>query len=306
MPRTLVECVPNFSEGRDAAKVSEIVAAICSVPGVFVLDHEMDQDHNRSVVTFAGPSEVVGDAAIRGAGRAVELIDMNRHEGVHPRIGAADVVPFVPVEGVSMTDCVHIAHRVARQLWRRYHLPSYLYGEAALRPDRVRMASVRRGGYEGLRDEVRVNPERTPDFGKPQLHPTAGAVAVGARKFLIAYNINLASSDIEIARRIATLVRASSGGLPCVQAMGVMLESRNQAQVSMNLTDFDRTPMHVVYEAVRREAALYGVEIAEMEIVGLIPLRALDGAPQWFLDLTRIPPSLILENRLAEAVRALK
>jgi len=168
------------------------------------------------------------------------------------------------------------------------------------------MASVRRGGYEGLRDEVRVNPERTPDFGEPQLHPTAGAVAVGARKFLIAYNINLASSDIEIARRIATLVRASSGGLPCVQAMGVMLESRNQAQVSMNLTDFDQTPMHVVYEAVRREAALYGVEIAEMEIVGLIPLRALDGAPQWFLDLARIPRALILENRLAEAVRALK
>jgi glutamate formiminotransferase len=291
--------VPNFSEGRDAAKVDAIVAAIRSAPGVTMLDRQMDADHNRSVVTFAASADTVAEAAVRAVEKAAELIDLNHHTGVHPRIGAADVVPFVPVAGVTLADCVRIAECAAAEVWRRARVPVYLYEAAARRPDRVRLENIRRGQFEGLREEVRTDPGRRPDFGSPELHPTAGATVMGARKFLIAYNINLNTADVTIAKRIARTIRTSSGGLPCVKAMGVMLASRNLAQVSMNLTDFEQTPMHRVFEAVRREAERYGVTIAGSEIIGLVPNQAIAMAAEFYLQIENFRSGLILENRIA-------
>jgi glutamate formiminotransferase len=301
MPHTIVESVPNFSEGRDAAKVDAIVEAIRSVRGIAILDRELDADHNRSVVTFAGPATAVVEAAFRGVERAVGLIDLRHHTGVHPRIGACDVVPFVPVEGVTLDDCVRLANELAQRLWERLHVPVYLYEAAARRPDRVNLENIRRGQFEGLREDVRTNPDRRPDFGDAELHPSAGATVVGARKFLIAYNINLNTADVEIAKRIAKAIRFSSGGFRYVKSMGVPLASRNLAQVSMNLTDFEQTPIHRVFEAVRAEAARYGAAIVGSEIVGLIPKRALEMTAEWYLQVENFHPSLVLENRLAEA-----
>jgi glutamate formiminotransferase/formiminotetrahydrofolate cyclodeaminase len=302
MARRLIECVPNFSEGRDAAKVDALAEAARSVPGVVLLDRELDADHNRSVLTFAGAPEAVVEAALRAVGKAVELIDLTRHSGVHPRIGAADVVPFVPVEGVTMDDCVRIAGRVAEQIWRRFQVPVYLYEAAARRPDRVNLENIRRGQFEGLREEVAVNPDRAPDVGEPRLHPTAGAVVVGARKYLIAYNINLGTPDVAIAKRIARAIRYSSGGFRYVKAMGVPLTSRNLAQVSMNLTDFEQTPLHRVFETVRAEAERAGIAVVGSEIVGLIPKKALEMAAEYYLRAENFHPNVVLENRLAEAL----
>ena len=299
LSRTIVECVPNFSEGRDPSKVDAIVAAIRSVPGAAVLHRQMDPDHNRSVVTFAAPADAVAEAAIRAVEQAVALIDLNHHKGVHPRIGAADVVPFVPVHGVTLDDCVQIAQQVGAELWRRLRLPVYLYEAAARCPERIRLENIRQGQFEGLREAVRTDPSRRPDFGGPELHPTAGATVVGARQFLIAYNINLNTPDVAIARRIARKIRASSGGFPCVKAMGVPLATRNQAQVSMNLTDFHQTPIHVVFEAVRAEAANEGVEIAASEIIGLVPNEAIALTAAAYLQVENFNLDLILENRLA-------
>lgn len=296
--------MPNFSEGRDPARVEEIAAAITSVPGVVLLDREMDSDHNRSVLTFAGPPEAVLEAAFRGVERAVALIDLNRHEGVHPRIGAADVVPFVPIEGVTMEDCVRLAERLGEAVWQRLGVPVYFYEAAARRPDRVNLENIRRGQFEGLREEVLSNPDRAPDVGEPRLHPTAGAVVIGARKFLIAYNINLGTADVEIAKKIARAIRFSSGGFRYVKAMGVPLASRNLAQVSMNLTDFEQTPVHRVFEAVRTEAARYGVDIVGSEIVGLIPRRAIEMAADFYLRCENFSSDLVLENRLAAATES--
>ncbi|HUE24896.1 MAG TPA: glutamate formimidoyltransferase [Bryobacteraceae bacterium] len=305
MPQTIVECVPNFSEGRDAAKVDAIVEAIRSVRGIAILDREMDADHNRSVVTFAGPATAVVEAAFRGAERAIGLIDLRSHTGVHPRIGAVDVVPFIPVEGVTLEDCVRLANELGMRLWESLQVPVYLYEAAARRPDRINLENIRRGQFEGLRDEVRTNPGRLPDIGpnfeQAELHPTAGATVVGARKFLIAYNINLNTADVEIAKRIAKAIRFSSGGFRYVKSMGVPLASRNLAQVSMNLTDFEQTPIHRVFETVRAEAARYGASIVGSEIVGLIPKRALELTAEWYLQVENFHPSLVLENRLAEA-----
>jgi glutamate formiminotransferase len=296
----LVECVTNFSEGRDAAIVDAIASAIRSVNGVALLASEPDADHNRSVITFAGAPEVVLEGALAGVQEAVNLIDLTTQRGAHPRIGAADVVPFVPVEGVTMDQCVRLAWRAGEEIWRRFHVPVYFYEAAARRSDRTRLETIRRGQFEGLRDAVRVNPDRRPDVGGAELHPTAGATVVGARKFLIAYNINLSTPDVEIARRIARAVRASSGGLPCVKAMGVMLASRNLAQVSMNLTDFETTPVHVVFQAVKREAARHGVSIAASELVGLIPRQALDMAAGVDLQWENLRPDSVLERRIAD------
>jgi len=293
--RRLVECVPNFSEGRDPAVVEEIVRALRSVAGVQVLDREMDRDHNRSVITFVAPLEVAGEAAVRGVGRAAELIDLNHHTGEHPRIGAADVVPFVPLEGVSMEECVALAHRAGDEIWRRHSVPVYFYEAAARDPERAALEKIRRGQFEGLREEVRTNPARRPDVGGPDLHPTAGAVVVGARKFLIAYNIYLNTADVEVAKRIARKIRTSSGGLPGVKAMGVLVGGR--AQVSMNLTDFETTPLHVVFEAVRREAP-----IASSEIIGLIPRKALEAAAATGLQVENFHAGLVLESRLADCL----
>lgn len=302
MSRKLVECVPNFSEGRDRAKVESIAAAIQSIPGALVLDLECDADHNRSVITFVAPPESVVEAALAGAAQAVELIDLTAHTGAHPRIGAVDVMPFVPLEGVTLDECVKLAERAAAEMWKRLQVPTYLYEAAARRPERANLENIRRGQFEGLREDVRTNPDRAPDFGNAELHPTAGATVVGARKFLIAYNINLGTADVEIAKRIAKGIRHSSGGYRYVKAMGVMLTSRNLAQVSMNLTDFEQTPVHRVFATVESEAARYGVPVVGSEIIGLIPKRALEMAADFHLRFEGFQPSMVLENRVADAL----
>jgi glutamate formiminotransferase len=301
--QTIVECVPNFSEGREPEKVEAIVRAVLDGPDVYVLDREMDADHNRCVITFVGTRESVGEAALRGIGKAAELIDLNQQRGAHPRIGASDVVPFVPISGVTLEDCVRIAEWVAEQAWRRFKIPTYLYEAAARRPERRNLENVRRGQFEGLREEVRTNPERLPDFGEAALHPTAGATVVGARKFLIAYNINLNTPDVAPAKAIAKKIRASSGGFPCVKAMGVELKSRHLGQVSMNLTDFETTSIATVFDTVRREAAAQGVEVLSSEIVGLVPSKALENTAVQYLKVENYHPQLVFENRLEQIIR---
>jgi glutamate formiminotransferase/formiminotetrahydrofolate cyclodeaminase len=300
--KRLIESVPNFSEGRDPARVDALIQAMSSVPGVYVLDHEMDADHNRCVITLAGEPEAVGEATLLGAGKALELIDMNTHTGAHPRVGATDVVPFIPIEGVTIEDCVSLARRVGNELWKRYRIPVFFYEAAALRPDRVNLENVRRGQYEGLREEMKKNHDRQPDVGEPKLHPTAGVTVVGARKFLVAYNVNLNTSDVGIANKIAKAIRYSSGGFRYVKSMGVELKARNLAQVSINLTDYEQTPMHRVYEAVKREAARYGVMPVGSEIVGLVPKKAIEMAADYFLQLEDFSPSQVFENRLSAAL----
>jgi glutamate formiminotransferase / formiminotetrahydrofolate cyclodeaminase len=300
--KRLIECVPNFSEGRDPAKVEAIVQAMSSLPGVYVLDREMDADHNRCVVTLAGEPEAVGEAAIAGAGKALELIDMTTHTGAHPRVGATDVVPFIPVQGVTLEDCVALARRVGNEIWKRHRIPIFFYEAAATRPDRVNLENVRRGQFEGLREELKKNHDRQPDIGEPKLHPTAGLTVVGARKFLIAYNVNLNTSDVGIANKIAKAIRFSSGGLRYVKSMGVELKARNLAQVSINLTDFEQTPMHRAYEMVKREAQRYGVMPVGSEIVGLVPKKAIEMAADYFLQLENFSPSQVFENKIEEVL----
>jgi len=304
MARQLIECVPNFSEGRDSARIDAIVQAILSVPEVVLLDREADADHNRSVLTLVGPPEAVAEAAFRAIERAVALIDLTKHQGAHPRIGAADVVPFVPIEGVTLEDCVRLAERLGERVWNSLKLPVYLYESAARRPERVNLENIRRGQFEALVAEMGSVETRRPDIGDPACHPTAGAVVLGARKFLIAYNINLGTSDLSIAKKIAKTIRFSTGGFRYVKSMGVDLASRRLAQVSINMTDFEQTPMHLVFETVRREAERYGVGVVGSEIVGLIPRKALEMSADYFLRFENFRPELVLENRIAEAMTA--
>lgn len=298
----IVECVPNFSEGRRPEVVDAILAAVTSVPNIYLLDREMDADHNRAVLTIVGPPESIGQAVVRGVEAATKLIDLTKHTGGHPRIGATDVVPFVPIRGVTLDECVQIARSVGKEIAEKFNIPVYLYEAAATRPERTNLENIRKGQFEGLRAEIETNADRKPDFGEAHIHPTAGAVVVGARKPLIAYNINLNTPDIGIAKQIAKRIRFSSGGFPCVKAMGVLLQERNQAQVSMNLTDYETTSVEVVFNAVRREAAALGVEVVGSEIVGLIPQKALDQVAAAHLQVENFKPSLILENRLAEVM----
>ncbi len=291
----LVECVPNFSEGRDKARVDAIVE-VMKMDGVYLLDREMDADHNRCVITLVGDPVNVAEAAIRGVGKAAELIDLTKHTGAHPRLGAADVIPFIPIEGLTLEDCVALARRTGEEIWKRYKVPVYLYEAAAQRPERQNLENVRRGQFEGIREDIKINPARLPDFGEAALHATAGATIVGARKFLVAYNVYLNTPDVEIANKIGKAVRFSNGGLRYVKGMGVSV--RGLAQVSMNLTDTDQTPIARVYEYVKREAARYGVMPLSSEIVGLIPKKALEDAAEWFLQIENFDSSLILENRL--------
>jgi glutamate formiminotransferase len=301
--QTIIECVPNFSEGRDAQKVEAIIRALLAGPDVYLLDKEMDADHNRCVITFVGTRESVGEAALRGIGKAAELIDLNRQRGAHPRLGATDVVPFIPISGVTLIECARIAEKVAEEAWRRFKIPTYLYEAAARRPERKNLENIRRGQFEGLREEVRTNPERHPDFGEAALHPTAGATVVGARKFLIAYNINLNTPEVALAKAIAKKIRASSGGFPCLKAMGVELKTRHLAQVSMNLTDFETTSIATVFDAVSQEAAVQGVEVLGSEIVGLVPRRALEETAVQYLKVENYQPRLVFENRLEQIIR---
>jgi glutamate formiminotransferase len=292
-PAAVVECVPNFSEGRDVRRVGAIVAAM-RVEGVRLLDLSMDADHNRSVVTIAGPPEAVLESAVRGAGKAVELIDLTRQEGLHPRIGAADVVPFVPIAGIKLEQCVMLARQAGQEIWQRFGIPVYFYEAAAARPDRVNLDDVRRGQFEGLRDAVRKEGARRPDLGGPALHPTAGACAVGARKFLVAYNLYFDSSDVAMVRAIAREIRAASGG---VKALGVLAHGR--AQLLMNITDFEKTPISQVYSTVCSLALRHKAAPVEGEVIGLIPDAACERESEWMRQLTEFDPlTKILENRL--------
>src|ERR1043166_1410447 len=344
MARQLIECVPNFSEGRDASKLDAIIQAILGVPEVVLLDRESDADHNRSVLTFVGPPAAVADAALRAVEKAVATIDLTKHQGAHPRIGAADVVPFIPIEGVTIEECVKLAERFGAEVWSKLRVPVYLYdaaarrpertdmennqrgavgaaglgGEvwsklrvpvylydaAARRPERTNLENIRRGQFEALVTEMGSVAARDPDIGEACCHPTAGALVTGARKFLIAYNVNLNTPDVAIAKKIAKTIRFSTGGFRFVKSMGVMLTTRNLAQVSINLTDFEQTPMHLVFETVRREAERYGVGVVGSEIVGLIPKKAIELAADYFLRFENFRPELVLENRIAEALAA--
>jgi glutamate formiminotransferase len=298
---SLIECVPNFSEGRRPEVLEEIVHAIGQIDGITLLDHSRDETHNRSVVTFAGAAEPVVRAATAAVGRAIQLIDMEKHEGAHPRIGAVDVIPFVPLGATRLEECVDLARRFGEQIAKLFEIPVYLYGEAALRPERRRLADVRRGQYEGLKAEIGLNPEREPDYGPARLHPRGGAVAVGARKALIAFNVNLATDEVDIAKRIAHTIRESSGGLPAVQAMGVLLENPGEpryAQVSMNLVDWERTGISRVVREIRRLAAQAGTDIDHCELIGLAPTGALLEVAADALDLRGFSPDQALELRL--------
>jgi len=304
VPRQLIECVPNFSEGRDLQKIDAIIESILAVPEVVLLDRESDADHNRSVLTFVGPPAAVADAAFRCVEKAVSLIDLRTHTGAHPRIGAADVVPFIPIEGVTVEECVRLAERVGQQIWERLRVPVYYYEAAARRPERTNLENIRRGQFEALVKEMGTVAERAPDCGDPVCHPSAGAVVVGARKFLIAYNVNLGTPDLSIAKKIAKTIRFSTGGFRFVKSMGVMLASRNLAQVSINLTDFEQTPLHLVFETVKREAERWGVPVVGSEIVGLIPKKAIEMSAEYFVRFENFRPELVLENRIAEALSA--
>lgn len=297
MGQQIVECVPNFSEGRQQKVIDAIVAAIGGVAGLRVLDVKPDADHNRTVVTFVGRPEAVEEAAFRGIARAAGLIDMDAHRGAHPRLGATDVVPFVPIQGVTMDDCVAMAARLGARVGAELNIPVYLYEAAATSPDRRNLADVRRGEYEGLKQEIEFNPAREPDFG-PKRMGKAGATVIGARPPLIAFNVYLTTDDVAVAQEIARAVRHSSGGLRYVKALGLLVEGR--AQVSMNLTDYRRTPIQRVMEMIRREAARYGVGVAGSEIVGLLPQQALLDAALYYLQLDGFSPNQVLESHLAE------
>lgn len=296
----IVECVPNFSEGRRPEVVAAIVSAIASVPGARVLDQEMDANHNRCVITFVGDGRAVAEGAMAGARKAIELIDMNEHHGEHPRIGALDVLPFVPVSGITMEGCVEIARAVGRRLAEELDVPVYLYEAAATRPDRKDLPNIRRGEYEGLKEAIGADSDRRPDFGPPRMHPTAGATVVGARPLLIAWNVDLATKDVRVAKRIAKAIRESDGGLPAVRAKGFELADRGLVQVSMNMIDYHKTSLTRVFEEIRALAAKEGVEIAESEIVGLVPLDPLIEAAAAHLKLVNLHRSQILETRLWE------
>jgi glutamate formiminotransferase len=296
--KKIVECIPNFSEGHDSEKLELIVKTITAAPRVAVLDYSMDSDHNRAVITFAGEPEAVVEAAVRAAAVAIELINLNTHAGEHPRLGALDVLPFVPIKGVTMEECVEIARSAGARIANELDIPVYLYEKAATRRDRIDLANIRRGEFEALRRSIESDPDRKPDFGVRRIHPTAGAMAVGARAPLIAFNVNLSTDDLAVAGKIAKAVRASDGGLFNVKALGMELKSRNQTQVSMNLIDYEETPIFRAFEMVKREAARYGASVMGSEIVGLVPQAALNACSEFYLQIENFSNDMILEKRL--------
>jgi glutamate formiminotransferase len=293
----MIECIPNFSEGRRRPVIDSIAAALAGVPGAAVLDIHVDADHNRSVITLAGAAGAVAEAAFQAVRTAATLIDMNQHRGQHPRVGATDVLPFVPLAGATIEECITLAHEVGRRIGEQLGIPVYLYEAAAMRPGRVALPDLRRGEYEGLREAITRDPERRPDFGPAALGP-AGATIVGARQPLIAFNVYLNTDDLRIAKRVAKAVRGSSGGLRGVRALGLLVDGR--AQVSMNLIDYKATPLHRAVELVAREAAAYGASIVESELVGLIPEDALLDAARFHLRLHTLRLDQVLERRLAQ------
>lgn len=294
----LVECVPNFSDGRNSETVEALARTIEAIETATVLNTHIDPDHNRSVITFVAAPEKIVDAALAVVGRAADLIDMREHRGEHPRLGATDVLPFVPIRGVTMADCVRFAHDAGTRIANELAIPVFFYERAALRPDRLHLEDVRRGGLELLREQIGVEPARVPDVGPLVVHETAGAIAVGARPFLIAFNVNLKTSDVAVAKQIARIVRARDGGLPFVKALGFTLSTRGLVQVSMNLVDFESTGLEQAYNAVRKEADRLGVEIAGTEIVGLVPEAALNPKAEYFSRLENFTPDTVIERRL--------
>lgn len=299
MPNPIVECIANYSEARRPEVVEAITAAIKSVPGVTVLDHHSDTDHNRTVITFVGPPDGIEEAAFHSIAKAADLINLDEHTGEHPRIGATDVVPFVPISGVTMQDCIEISRRLGSRVGNELGIPVYLYEEAATRPERQNLENIRRGQYEALKQEMGTNPDRTPDFG-PNKVGTAGATVIGARQPLVAFNVYLATGDLQVAKKVAQALRHSSGGFRYVKALGMLVDGK--AQVSMNLTNFHSTPVHRVVEMIRREAARYGTAVHHSELVGLIPQEALVDSAVWYMQLDQFEPEQILERRLYSAL----
>lgn len=292
----LVECIPNISEGRRTDVIEAVVDQVRQTAGVTLLDYSSDASHNRTVITFLGSPEGVENAAVALAKKAAELIDLTQHQGEHPRMGAVDVVPFVPVKDITKEECVELSKQVGRRIWEEAKMPVFLYEDSASAPHRVNLASVRKGQFEGMAEKV-LQPEWEPDFGGRTIHPTAGVVAVGARMPLIAYNINLNTSDLSIASAIAKIIRRSNGGFDCVKALGVMLEERNIAQVSINMTDFNRTPLYRVVELVKAEAKRWGVNVVGTEVVGLTPMDALLDAAEYYLQIENFDKKKqVLEN----------
>ena len=301
MTKPLVECIPNYSEARRPEVVAQIIQALTAVDGIQILDKHSDTDHNRTVVTFIGAPDAVEEAAFQSIAKASLLINLDEHTGEHPRIGATDVVPFVPISDVSMAECVEMARRLARRVGETLNIPVYLYEEAAIKPERQNLENIRKGQYEGLKADVLVNPERKPDFG-PAMLGTAGATVIGARHPLIAFNVYLTTDDVSIAQKIAKSMRNSSGGFRFVKAMGVLVEGR--AQVSMNMTNYRQTPLARVVETIRREAQRYGVHIHHTELVGLTPSEALIDVAVWYMQLDAFKPEQILESRMVDALKS--
>lgn len=297
MAGKLIECVPNFSEGRRQDVIEAIVAPFRATKGCGLLDYRADADHNRLVVSLAGSPEPVQEALLKAAAVAVQKIDMNSHQGAHPRIGAVDVIPFTPVSNISMEECVALSHSFGERYWKELGVPVYFYEDSAKRPERKRLEVIRKGQYETLKTES-VTPERAPDVGSPALHPTAGATVMGARKFLVAFNVNLNTADEEIAKKIANCVRASSGGFCHVKGMGVALHERGMAQVSMNIVDFEKNAVYRVLELIRMEARRWGVEVVETEIYGMIPAQALVESAAYYLQIKDFDPMQVLELKL--------
>lgn len=294
----IVECVPNISEGRNTEIIEAVIDQVRAVAGVTLLDYSSDPSHNRTVITFLGNPEGVAEAAVAVAKKAVELIDLTKHQGEHPRMGAVDVIPFIPIKEMTAEDCVALSKQVAKRVWEEAKMPVFLYEDSATAPHRVNLASIRKGQFEGMAEKV-LQPEWEPDFGGKTIHPTAGVVAVGARMPLVAFNINLSTSDVEIASKIAKIIRRSSGGFDCVKALGVMLEERNVAQVSINMTNFHKTPLYRVLELTKAEAARWGVHVIGTEIIGLTPMQALIDSAEYYLQIEQFDfEKQVLENHI--------
>jgi len=300
MARKIVECVPNFSEGRNQAVIDALLAEIRSVPGITVLSALADADHNRLDVSYLGEPQPVKDAAFRACKKAVELIDMEKHKGQHPRMGATDVIPFIPIQGLTMEECVQYANEVGRKIGAELGIPVYLYESAARVPERRNLADVRRGEYEGIKAEFETNPARKPDYGPDKMHPSAGFTAVGARMPLVAFNVNLATTDVSIAKAIAKAVREKDGGLKHVKAMGFEIKEKGIVQVSMNLVNYLETPVFAAYEAVQKEAVKHGVQIIESEIIGMVPMQALVDVSKNYLKSGSFQTDQVIEARLIE------
>ncbi len=302
MAKQLVECVPNFSEGRRKEVIETIVEPFKTTRGCYLFDYRADEDHNRLVVSLAGEPGAVSDAVLKASSKAVKHIDLNTHKGAHPRMGAVDVVPFTPISGIEMDECVELARSFGKRFHDELGVPVYYYEEAALRPDRTRLEVIRKGQYEALKEEV-AKPERHPDVGEPALHPTAGATVIGARKFLVAFNVNLNTDNLDIAKTIAKRVRSSGGGFTAVKGIGLALEDKGMVQVSMNIVDYDKTAVYRALEFIRNEAMRWGVTVNGTEVYGMIPAAAILESAAWYMQIDDFDPNQVLELKLLELMR---